>query len=191
MLSLLRYAAPLLSLLFPTLALAHPFLDVLPLPPATVTPGSTYVLTLDLFPGDTPVESLQLDFELSSPTVFGPPSAVMGDGFSFVHDAINDPLHFSIVGDFTGSPLQEFGEFPVGTLTMLAGPTGGDLLLLDSSAIVALEAGVPEAFPHEEFSNVRFSDVVVHVVPEPAAATLIGLALVALAGADRHRRRRA
>jgi hypothetical protein len=170
-------------------AQAHPFLDVLPLPPAAVNSGSTYVLSLELEPGDTPVVSVQLDFELSSPAAFTPPSTGIGDGFTFVYDPDTDPLHFSIVGDFSESPLPEFGHFPVGTLTMTAGLADGTLSMLDSSAIVALEGGEPETFPHEEFSNVRFSDEVAHVVPEPSNGTLLAAGVPTLWALSRAARR--
>jgi hypothetical protein len=170
-------------------ARAHPFLDVLPLPPAAVNSGSSYVLTLALEPGDTPVVSVRLDFELSSPAAFTPPTEVIGDGFTFVYDPATDPLHFSVLGDFSESPLPEFGQFPVATLTMTAGLADGTLSMLDSSLIVALEGGAPEEFTHEEFSNVRFSDEVAHVVPEPSTGTLLAAGVPALWALSRRGRR--
>ena len=178
--------APLLALLLPALAVAHPFLDVQPSPPATVSSGASYTLVLDVQPGDTPIESVQLDFELTTPGVFGLPSAVMGDGFTFVYN-VSDPLHFSIVGDFTGAPLEEFGIFHVGDITMSAG-VDGSVIMLDSSVIVALEGNVSEEFPREEFSNLRFTNVVVHVVPEPGAAALLGSGSILLLALPRSRR---
>jgi hypothetical protein len=183
----LRNLAPLLALLLPALGHAHPFLDVQPFPPATVASGASYTLELDVFPGDTPIESVQLDFELSSPGVFGTPAAVMGDGFTFVYDGVADPLHFSIVGDFTGAPLEEFGIFHVGDITMSAG-VEDSLIMLDSSVIVALEGEAPQEFPREQFSNLRFTNVVVHVVPEPGAAASLGCGLLALVALSRSRR---
>ena len=161
---LLQGLLPLL-LLSAGVAQAHPFLDVQPLPPASVPSGSTYLLVLDLYPGDTPVERVQLDFELSSIGAFSAPSAAMGAGFALVYDPIADPLHFSIVGDFTGSPLEEFGFFPVAQLTFTGGTPGGTLSLLDSSFIVALEFGEPVTFERQEFSNVFPSNVVALVAP--------------------------
>ncbi len=79
MLLLLRILAPLLLLLSSTAALAHPFLDVQPFPIATVESGTNYVLTLKIFPGDTAVQSMQLDFEMSSAGAFGAPSPSRAD----------------------------------------------------------------------------------------------------------------
>ena len=169
-------------------ARAHPFLDLLPLPPAAVSSGSSYVLTLALEPGDTPVVSVELDFELSSPAAFTPPTGTIGSGFTLVYDPVTDPTHFSIVGDFSESPLPEFGHFPVAELHMVAGLADGTLSMLDSSVIVALEGGAPEAFPHEEFSNVRFSDEVAHVVPEPGPAVMAASGVTALIVLSRARR---
>ena len=76
------------------------------------------------------VTAVQLDFEISAPGVFGPLSALVGDGFTLIYDEVNDPLHFSLVGDF---------------------------------------------------SAVRPSPVVVHVVPAPAAGVALGCGLAALA----------
>jgi hypothetical protein len=177
-------------------ARAHPFLDMqpVPLPPTAVSSGASYVLTMVLEPGDTPVVSLRLDFELSSPAAFTPPSGTIGDGFTFVYDPIADPTHFSVIGDFSESPLPEFGQFPVAELTMVAGLADGTLSMLDSSRIVALEEGVPEEFTHDAFSNVRFSDEVAHVVPEPGSTELSAsgvAALLALSRATRRGRRAA
>jgi hypothetical protein len=169
-------------------ARAHPFLDLLPLPPAAVSSGSSYALTLALEPGDTPVVSVQLDFELSSPAAFTPPTGTIGGGFTFVYDRSTDPTHFSIVGDFSESPLPEFGHFPVAELRMVAGLADGTLSMLDSSVIVALEGGAPEEFPHEEFSNVRFSDEVAHVVPEPGPDVMAASGVTALIVLSRARR---
>ena len=171
-------------------ARAHPFLDMQPLPPTAVSSGSSYVLTMVLEPGDTPVGSVQLDFELSSPAAFTPPTGPIGSGFSFVYDPATDPTHFSIVGDFSESPLPEFGHFPVAELTMVGGLADETLSLLDTSVIVALEGSVPEEFTHEEFSNVRFSDEVAHVVPEPGSATMAASGVAALLVLSRARRAR-
>lgn len=160
----------------------------LPIPPVAVQSGSTYTLTLALEPGDTPVVSVRLDFELSSPAAFTPPSGTIGSGFTFVYDPDTDPTHFSVVGDFSESPLPEFGQFPVAELHMVGGLADGTLSMLDSSVIVALEAGAPEEFTHEEFSNVRFSDEVAHVVPEPGSPAMAAsgvAALLALSGTRR------
>lgn len=182
-----RIFAALAVLLLASEVGAHPFLDITPLPPTAVTSGAAYNPSLTLFPGDTAVESIQLDFELSSLTAFGVPAPVMGDGFSFVYDAVGDPLHFSIVGDFEGAPLEEFGEFPVALFSFVAGLPGGSLLLLDSSHIVALEDGEPIVF--DDFSNVDPDNVVAHVVPEPGTALQLALGVAALAGLARARRR--
>jgi hypothetical protein len=171
-------------------ARAHPFLDVLPLPPAAVQSGAPYTLTLALEPGDTPVVSVQLDFELSSPAAFTPPTGTIGSGFTFVYDFDTDPTHFSIVGDFSESPLPEFGQFPVAELHMVGGLADGTLSMLDTSLIVALEGGVPEEFTHEEFSNVRFSDEVAHVVPEPGSGAMLASGMAALLAVSRARRAR-
>jgi hypothetical protein len=188
MLRLFRMLAPLSLLLGSSAALAHPFLDVLPLPVASVESGSPYTLTLAIFPGDTPVQSIQLDFELSSTSAFGAPSGTLGAGFSLLYDGVADPLHFSVVGDFTGSPLEAFGDFPVAQLTLLAGLPGGTLSMLDSSVVVALEGGVPEAFELRFISNVVHTPVIVQVVPEPAAGLLLCCGLAGLAGLARLRR---
>jgi hypothetical protein len=90
MLPVLRILAPLSLLLSSTAALAHPFLDVQPLPVASVESGANYNLTLAVFPGDTPVQSVQLDFELSSAGAFGAPSGTLGDGFSLLYDGVGD-----------------------------------------------------------------------------------------------------
>src|SRR5215831_6635494 len=176
---------------FGAAAQAHPFLDVLPvpIPPVAVPSGSTYVLTLALEPGDTPVVSVRLDFELSSPAAFTPPSTEIGEGFSFVYDRVADPRHFSIVGDFSESPLPEFGQFPVAQLTMVGGLADETLSLLGTSVIVALEGGVPEQFTHQEFSNVRPSDEVAHVVPEPGAPAMAASGVTALLVLSRVTRR--
>jgi hypothetical protein len=171
-------------------AQAHPFVEFQPFPIANVNAGSPYVLTLDIFPGDTPVVSVQLDFEISAPGVFGPLSALVGDGFTLIYDETADPLHFSLVGDFSADPLPAFSEFPIAEVSMLAGPFGGELILLDSSVIVALELGVPTEFDRESFSAVRPSPVVANVVPEPAAGAQTGAGLLALV-ALRLRRARA
>jgi hypothetical protein len=189
MLRLLRILAPLLLLFSSTAALAHPFLDVQPFPIATVESGTNYVLTLKIFPGDTAVQSMQLDFEMSSASAFGAPSATLGDGFSLLYDDVGDPLHFSIVGDFTGDPLEEFGEFPVAQLTLLAGAEGGTLSMLDSSVVIALEGGVPEEFELKHISNVVLSPVIVQVVPEPSGGLLLSAGLAGLAAIGRIGRR--
>src|SRR5262245_51521973 len=134
MLPLRRLALPFSLLFFSTAALAHPFLDVQPFPnpPPSVQSGTIYALTLVIFPGDTAVQSLQLDFE-ASPSGFAPPTGTLGEGFSLIQD---DPLHFSVVGDFTDEPLEEFGEFPVAQLNLLALAPGGTLSILDSSVVV-------------------------------------------------------
>src|SRR5262245_28070527 len=111
MLSLLRTAAALLVLLLAAVAQAHPFLEIQPVPPTAVNAGDAYNPAFVMEPGDTAVTQVQLDFELTSLTAFGVPAPVMGDGFSFIYDPIGDPLHFSIVGDFTDAPLEEFGLF--------------------------------------------------------------------------------
>ena len=173
-------------------ASAHPFLDVQPspIPPATVQSGTNYVLTMVVFPGDTPVVSIDLDFELSAPYAFGTPSVVLGNGFSLVYDGNADPLHFSIVGDFTGNPLEPDGQFPVAEVTMMAGVTNATLSMLDSSRIVALEDGVPFEVSPPEFSNV-FDEVVVTVVPEPSSALLLGFGWAGVAACRLHRTSRA
>lgn len=192
-LHLCRIAAALFLLLSPGLAVGHPFLDVqpFPIPPALAQSGATYTLTLVVFPGDTPIESMQLDFELSSPAAFGTPSAALGDGFSFVYDQVADPTHFSIVGDFTGNPLEAFGAFPVAEVTMVAGLEDETLSMLDSSVIVALLQGVGEEFsPPGEFSNV-FTPVIVHVVPEPGMELGLAAGIAALCALARRARRAA
>ena len=186
MLLLFRSVAPLLALLLATVAEAHPFLGIEPIPSAAIESGSSYDLAMDLFPGDTAVEQVQFDFELSSLSAFGVPSPVMGSGFTFVYDSVGDPLHFSIVGDFSGSPLAEFGVFPVAQFSFVAGAPGGTLLMLDSSFIVALEGDLPEIF--NEFSNVHADNVVAHVVPEPSTALELALGLAALVRLSRPRR---
>lgn len=93
------------------------------------------------------------------------------------------------MGDFTESPLPEFGQFPVAELTMVGGLADETLSMLDTSAIVALEAGVPEEFTHEEFSNVRTSDEVAHVVPEPSSGILLAAGVAALRALSRAGRR--
>src|SRR5215510_12585874 len=104
MLNLLR---GLLLILWPLVLLpaaaarAHPFLDIQPFPPASVPRASTYDLVLTLYPGDTPVEQVHLDFELSSIGAFGAPSAVMGSGFALVSDPDADPLYFFDAAAFT------------------------------------------------------------------------------------------
>lgn len=184
MLTLLRG----LSLLWPLVLLpaaaarAHPFLDIQPFPPASVPRASTYELVLTLFPGDTPVEQVQLDFELSSLGAFGAPSAVMGSGFALVFDPDADPLHFSIRGDFTGSPLAADGVFAVAQLTFAPGTPGGTLSLLDSSSIVAIELGESVSFGRLEFSNVFNSNVVAQVVPATSPTGLAALGAVLLLG---------
>src|SRR5262245_10222139 len=92
-------------------ARAHPFVDFAPLPTTSVASGSAYALVLVIFPGDTPVTRVQLDFELSSPLAFGVLPPAMGEGFTFVRDPVADPLHFSIEADFTAAPLEAFGAF--------------------------------------------------------------------------------
>jgi hypothetical protein len=172
-------------------ARAHPFLDMqpVPLPPTAVSSGSSYTLTMVLEPGDTPVVSLRVDFELSSPAAFTPPSGPIGEGFTFVYDKVADPTHFSVIGDFSESPLPEFGQFPVAELTMVAGLADGTLSMLDSSLIVALEEGVPEEFTHDAFSNVRFSDEVAHVLPEPDSSALAASGMAVLLLLSRATRR--
>jgi hypothetical protein len=188
MLRLLRMLAPLSLLLGSSAALAHPYLDVLPFPVASVESGTPYTLTMAIFPGDTPVRSIQLNFELSSTFAFGAPSGTLGDGFSLVYDGVADPLHFSVVGDFTGNELEAFGQFPVAQLTLLAGLPGETLSMLDSSVVVALEGGVPEEFELKHISNVVFTPVIVQVVPEPTAGLLLASGLAGLAGLARLRR---
>jgi hypothetical protein len=185
----LRSCVAALSLLFATSASAHPFLDVQPFPPATVASGDAYVLDLVVFPGDTPVVTVQLDFELSSTAAFSPPSATLGDGFSLVYDGVADPLHFSIVADFGDDPLPPDGEFDVAQLTMLAGLPGGTLKMLDSSVMVVLEGAQLEEIERDHFSNVFGEGVVVNVVPEPSSALLLGSGVAALAGLRARRRR--
>ena len=170
-------------------ARAHPFLDMQPVPPTAVSSGSSYVLTMVLEPGDTPIVSVRFDFELSSPAAFTPPSGPIGSGFTFVYDPVADPTHFSIVGDFSESPLPEFGQFSVAELTTVGGLADGTLSMLDSSGIVALEGGEPEEFTHEAFSNVRFSDEVAHVVPEPGPSELVASGVAALLFLSRTARR--
>src|SRR5262245_43849848 len=103
-------------------ALAHPFLDVQPFPVATVQSGNVYDLTLTIYPGDTPVQSMQLDFEISDLPAFSAPTVTLGAGFTLIYDQQADPLHFSVVGDFTGAPLEdEFGPYLVAEISMLAG----------------------------------------------------------------------
>ena len=152
--------------------------------------GASYVLTMVLEPGDTPVVSVQLDFELSSPSAFTPPSGPIGSGFTSVYDPATDPTHFTLVGDFSESPLAEFGHFPVATLTLTGGLADETLSLLDTSVIVALECGDPEEFTHEAFSNVRFSDEVAHVVPEPGSTWMAASGVAALLALSRARRGR-
>lgn len=187
MLRLLRNATPL-PLLLATAAGAHPFLDVQPFPPASIASGSAYNLVMELFPGDTPVVSVQVDFELSSAAAFSPPTGALGEGFTLVYDGVADPLHFSIVADFGDDPLEAFGEFPVASLTMTAGLSGETLSMLDSSVIVAIEGGVPEEFERDHFSNV-FDPVVAEVVPEASSSLLLGSGLAGLVGLARRRRR--
>jgi hypothetical protein len=166
----------------PGAAVAHPFVDVQPFPPASAESGANYVLTLVVFPGDTPVASIQLDFEISAPYAFGAPSVELGEAFSFVYDPATDPLHFTIAGDFSSNPLPADGQFPVAEVTMLAGVPDETLSMLDASRIVALHDGVPFELAPPQFSNV-FDDVVVTVVPEPSSYVALlsgGLMLVAL-----------
>lgn len=174
-----------------TTAGAHPFLDVqpVPLPPPTVELGAEYTVALTLYPGDTPVQSVQLDFELSSAFAFGAPTGELGDGFALLYDPLADPLHFSVVGDFTGDPLAAFGVFPVAELTLLA-QVPGTLSLLDSSVVVALEAGVPEVFELDHISNVQ-DNVIVIAVPEPSGGLLLACGLAALVALAQRRRARA
>jgi hypothetical protein len=101
-------------LLAGALAQAHPFVEMSPTPPAAVQSGSTYDLVLVIFPGDTPVTRVQLDFEISSPAAFAVLPPEMAEGFTFVRDPVADPLHFSIEGDFSDAPLEEFMSFPIG-----------------------------------------------------------------------------
>ena len=189
MLPLLRILALLLLLLAPAAALAHPFLDVQPFPIASVESSTNYELSLVIFPGDTPVQSVQLDFELSAPGAFGAPTGTLGPGFSLVWDGLADPLHFSVVGDFTGDPLAADGTFGIAELTLLAGPAGGTLSLLDSSVVIALEGGVPEEFELHHISNVQ-SNTIVMVVPEPSGGLLLGAGVAGLAALARRRRAR-
>src|SRR5262245_31821071 len=186
-----RCAVALVTLWSPGVVAAHPFLDVQPFPPATADTGTNYVLTMVVFPGDTPVASIQLDFEISAPYAFGAPSVELGEGFSFVSDPATDPLHFTIVGDFASNPLPPDGPFTGAEVTLLAGTPNGPLSMLDSSRIVALEDGVPFELSPPEFSNV-FNDVVVTVVPEPSSLLLLafGWAGVAARRVDRTRRTR-
>lgn len=181
----LRCVVALVAFGSPGLAAAHPFLDVQPFPPAEAESGTNYVLTMVVFPGDTPVASIQLDFELSAPFAFGTPSVELGDGFTFVYDGSTDPLHFSIVGDFTSNPLPPDGQFPVAEVTMRAGATDGTLSMLDSSKIVALENGNPFELSPPEFSNV-FDQVVVTVVPEPSSALLLAFGWAGVAACRLH-----
>ena len=58
------------------LAQAHPFVDMVPLPPASVSSGSLYEFVPLILPGDTPVTRVQLDFELSLPLAFGVAAAL-------------------------------------------------------------------------------------------------------------------
>ena len=183
-----RCAVALAALGLPGLAAAHPFLDVQPYPPATVDSGTNYVLTMVVFPGDTPVASIHLDFELSVPFAFGTPAVELGDGYTLVYDGIADPLHFSIIGDFTGDPLPPDVQLPVAEVTMVAGKTNGTLSMLDSSRIVALDDGVPFELSPPQFSNV-FNDVVVTVVPEPSSALLLAFGWAGVAACHLHRAR--
>ncbi len=189
LLQVCRRAIVVLAFWSPGLAAAHPFLDVQPFPPATAQSGANYVLIMVVFPGDTPVTSVQLDFELSAPFAFGSPSVELGNGFSFVYDADADPLHFSIVGDFTSNPLPADGQFPVAEVTMVAGAPDETLSMLDSSRIVALHNGNPFEMTPPEFSNV-FNDVVVTVVPEPSSSFLLAFGWAGVAACRLHRTRR-
>jgi hypothetical protein len=169
-------------------ARAHPFVDLSPLPPTTVASGSTYALALLIFPGDTPVTRVQLDFELSSPLAFGVLPPEMGEGFLFVRDPVADPLHFSIEADFSAAPLEAFGAFPVAQLAFVAAEPDAELQLQDTSYIEALELGNPVVFD-QFISNAPPDGVVAHVVPEPAAVTSLAAALGLLAALGRARRR--
>jgi hypothetical protein len=170
-------------------ATAHPFVDMVPLPPASVSSGSQYAFVLVIFPGDTPVTRVQLDFELSSPLAFGVgPAPEMGDGFTFVRDPEEDPLHFSIEGEFD-PPLEAFGAFPVAEITLVAAEPGADLRMHDSSRVEALEFGNPVVY-EDFFSAVPPSGVVAHVVPEPSAVPSLAASLVLLAALARARSRR-
>src|SRR5262245_31438065 len=102
-------------------ALAHPYLDVLPFPVATVQSGDVYDLTLAIFPGDTPITEMRLDFEISELPAFSAPTVTLGEGFELIYDQLADPLHFSVVGDFSDVPLAADGNFPVAEISMLAG----------------------------------------------------------------------
>lgn len=181
-----------LSLSLPILltgaARAHPFVDMVPAPTASVSSGSMYEFVLVIFPGDTPVTLVQLDFELSSPLAFGVlPDPEMGEGFTFVRDPEEDPLHFSIEGEFS-PPLEAFGAFPVAEITLVAAEPDADLLMEDSSRIEALQFGDPVVF-EDFFSAVPPSDVVAHVVPEPEAGPSLAAALALLAALGRARKR--
>lgn len=169
-------------------ARAHPFVDLSPLPPTAVTSGTTYGLALVIFPGDTPVTLVQLDFELSSPLAFGLLPPEMGEGFTFVRDPVGDPLHFSIEADFSAAPLEAFGAFAVAQLTFVGAEPDGELRLQDTSYIEALELGNPVVFD-QFISNAPLDGVVAHVVPEPAAVTSLAVALGLLAALGRARRR--
>jgi MYXO-CTERM domain-containing protein len=111
----------------------------------------------------------------------------MGEGFTFVRDPEENPLHFSIEGEFS-PPLEAFGAFPVAEITLVAAEPGGELLLADSSYIEALEFGKPVVFD-DFFSAVPPDDVVAHVVPEPSAVPSLAAALALLAALGRARRR--
>jgi hypothetical protein len=185
----LRSGVAALSLLFAAGASAHPFLDVQPFPPATVSSGATYGMELVAFPGDTPIVTVQLDFELSSGAAFGPPSGTLGEGFTLVYDAVADPLHFSIVADFSDAPLEEFGVFPVAELNLEAGLPGETLKLLDSSAMVVLEGEELLVVERDGFSNVFGEGVMAQVMPEPSSSALLGAGVAALVGLRPRRRR--
>jgi len=184
----LPFSLGLSILLAAALAQAHPFVDMSPAPPATVASGTVYNLVLVIFPGDTAVTQLQLDFELSSPLAFGVLPPQMADGFTFVRDAEADPLHFSIEGDFHDAPLEEFGAFPIGTVSLVAAKPDDELLLAESGFIEAVELGQTEIF--EVSSAVGPDGVVARVVPEPAAVPSLAASLALLAAVGRRRARR-